>query len=242
MAREYSVFVNAAAIVLLPSNPVESATNDLMNSVLLAQLVANKRAEATSAVDWYETYVGVLGDFWLTSARSRQDIQPGKDDTASPLEWIAAVLASSTEDEARLVTALLKGVARLSDSLPAMGLLRKHVQKESDDEPAEISLQSKPVRLVVIVAQDNASMTSVCLQFKTRQMLDPNPWGQRFHVEDMEGCVSAHFFHAHLSETLYAPAREAVARKVEGVLSDNIVDITEAIDALAFLPTEEAGT
>jgi hypothetical protein len=240
MAREYSVFVNAAAIVLLPSNPVESATNDLMNSVLLAQLVANKRAEAMSAVDWYDTYVGVLGDFWLTSARSRQDIQLGKDDTASPLEWIAAVLASSAE--ARLVTPLLKGIARLSDSLPAMGLLRKHVQKESDDEPAEISLQSKPVRLVVIVAQDNASMTSVCLQFKTRQMLDPNPWGQRFHVEDMEGCVSAHFFHAHLSETLYAPAREAIARKVEGVLSDNIVDITEAIDALAFLPTEEAGS
>ena len=242
MAREYSVFVNAAAIVLLPSNPAESATNDLMNSVLLAQLVANKRAEAASAVDWYDTYVGVLGDFWLTSARSRQDIQPGKDDTASPLEWIAAVLASSTEDEARLVTALLKGIARLSDSLPAMSLLRKHVQKESDDEPAEISLQSKPVRLLVIVAQDNASMTCVCLQFKTRQKLDPNPWGQRFQVEDMEGCVSAHFFHAHLSEILYAPARELIARKVEGALSDNTVDITEAIDALAFLPTEEAGS
>lgn len=242
MAREYSVFVNAAAIVLLPCNSVEPATNDLMNSVLLAQLVANKRTETTSAVDWYDTYVGVLGDFWITSARSRQDIQLGKDDTASPFEWIAAVLESSAEDEARLVMALLKGIARLSDSLPAVSLLRKHVQKESDDEPAEIPLQSKPVRLLVIVAQDNASMTSVCLQFKTRQMLDPNPWGQRFHFEDMEGCVSTHFFYAHLSETLYAPVREVIARKVEGVLSDNIVDITEAINALAFLPTEEAGS
>lgn len=240
MTKEYSVFVNTAAIVFLPSNPVDPATNDLMNSVLLAQLVANKRAEAVGAVDWYDTYFGVLSDFWLTSVRSRQDIPLGKDDTASPLEWISSVLAHSAENEVQRVTALLEGIAGLSGSLPAMSLLRKHVQKESDDEPAEIPLQSKPVRLLVIVAQDNASMTCVCLQFKTRQKLDPNPWGQRFDAEDMEGCVSAHFFHAHLSEILYAPARELIARKVEGVLSDNIADITQVIGALAFQPTREA--
>ncbi|MGF6327202.1 hypothetical protein ABH909_000080 [Pseudomonas sp. BS3782 TE3695] len=240
MAKDYSVFVNAAAVVLLPGKPVDSTTNDLMNSVLLAQLVANKRTEATRTIDWYDTYVGVLGDFWLTSVRSRQDIHLKKNDIASPLEWVVAVLASDIE--AQQVMRLLEVVARLPDSLPGMSLLRKHVLKESDSELADIPSQPRPVRLLVIVEQDNGSMSSVCLQFKTRQMLEINPWGQRFHAEDMEGYVSAHFFHAHLSETLYAPVRAAIAGKVEGKLSDTIADITEAISTSAVLPIEEGGS
>jgi hypothetical protein len=227
MSREWSVYVNGAAIVLLPLSLTRSATNDLMNSVLLAQLVANKRVEASYTSGWYEAYVSVLDDFWLRNVKIWQDFQLDEDNPASPLEWASALLVRGNEVEARAVSAL-ESVAQLPGSSPGMSVFRKHVQKVVDGDQTEIASQSNSVRLLVIVAHDNTSMTCVCLQFKTRQAIGENPCGQRFNAKDIDGHVSAHLFDAQLFETLYAPAREAIARKVKEASSDNIVDVTEA--------------
>lgn len=243
MANEFSMFVNAAAIVLIPSTSVEARNSDLMNSLLLAQLVATKREQASPATPWYDSFVKVLGDYWISNIKTRQDMRPEKNSTASPLEWIAPALANGSSEQRRVVMASLENIARLQGSLPAMTALRAHVQKAPDPDQGESSSQSSPVRLLVIAAQGEASMACICLQFNTRQVVDPNPWGQRFNADDIDGCVSAHFFNAHLAETLYAPAREAIARKVDGVFwSDNTADITEAVESLADFSTEEIGS
>lgn len=231
MVMSRSVFINAGAIVLLPSAPEGGNTDDLMNSVLLAQLVANKSLLRKPPADWYDTYVKVLSDYWVSSLKSRQDLLPVPEGTASPLEWIAAMPLGELGDERRAVMESLGCVARLPGSLPAMDILHGHVQKQH--ESAEQSCaQPRPVRLMVVVAQPPASMTCLYLQFSTLQAVDPNPWAQRFASKDLDGCVSVRYFQAHLSEILYAPARKFVARKVEAATGANIADISGAVSAL----------
>lgn len=78
MDKEYSVFVNAAAIVLAPCALRRTEVDDLMNSVLLAQLVADKSLLRAPAVDWYATYLEVLSVAWISVAKRRKDLQPQK--------------------------------------------------------------------------------------------------------------------------------------------------------------------
>lgn len=237
MDKDYSVFVNAAAIVLVPATVGRTEVDDLMNSVLLAQLVADKRLQRTPTADWYGTYRDVLSTIWVASAKERQDLLPKKDSTGSPLEWMQAIPLDERADQQQQIVAVLERVAALAGSLPAMGILRKHAQTHDEPDATQDPSASRAVRLLVIVAQSPVSMASLHLQFNTASALGANPWGQRFDGRDIEGCVSARHFQLHLSETLFAPAREAIARKVRAVVADNVADITRAIED--SVPAEE---
>ncbi|WP_460086393.1 hypothetical protein [Pseudomonas sp. H1_B04] len=239
MDKEYSVFVNAAAIVLAPCALRRTEVDDLMNSVLLAQLVADKSLLRAPAVDWYATYLEVLSVAWISAAKRRKDLQPQKEDTHSPLEWVAAIPLDDQVDQQQRIMAVMERIAALPGSLPAMGIVRKHVQKQYEPDAAQSPSSSSPVRLLVIVAQSPVSMAGVYLQFNTAKVIEANPWRQCFDGKDIDGCVTARYFRTQLSETLFAPAREVIARKVAAAVGDNIVDITKAIDDSGVLPAQE---
>ncbi|MCF4997294.1 hypothetical protein GIW70_09265 [Pseudomonas syringae] len=225
---EISVWIDAAAIVVMPSDMANAAADDVLQSVLLAQLVASKRKQVAPELDWHDIYANVLGDYWMSSFKSRQDLPVDLDGRASPLEWVRAALAHMPGDHEQLVRGPLQGVSLLSGDLPAIGILRKHAQATVNQEL--LSGQSTTVRLMVIQIAGNGLMSSVCLQFETTRPVDANPWGQPFDTTQLCSRVSVRCFQAHLSETLYAPARAAIARKLEAVLNDNLANITEVLE------------
>lgn len=239
MNKEYSVFVNAAAIVLVPGALRRMEVADLMNSVLLAQLVANKSQQRAPAADWYATYMDVLSVAWISGAKRRKDLQPQKEKNHSPLEWVAAIPLDDQLDQQQQIMAVMDRIAALPGSLPAMGILRKHVQKQYELDPTQDASSSSPVRLLVIVAQSPVSMSGVYVQFNTAKAIEANPWKQCFDGKDIDGCVTARYFRTQLSETMFAPAREVIARKVAAVVGDNITDITKAIDDSGVPPAAE---
>ncbi|SEC98436.1 hypothetical protein [Pseudomonas kilonensis] len=239
MDKAYSVFVNAAAIVLVPSIVRDAAVDDLMNSVLLAQLVANKNLQRIPNADWYGSYMDVLRVAWISGAKRRKDLLPKQEGTSSPLEWVAAIPLDDRPDQQQQIMAVLDRVAALPGSLPALSILRKHMQKHNEPDPPQSPSSSSPVRLLVIVAHSPVSMTGICLQFNTGKSIDANPWRQGFDGKDIDGCVSARYVRMQLSETLFAPARDVIARKVAAFVGDNIADITKAIDDSDALPAEE---
>ncbi|MFW9268658.1 hypothetical protein ACLK1G_15870 [Pseudomonas sp. NR3] len=241
MDEEYSVFVNAAAVVLVPSSAREAGADDLMNSLLLAQLVANKSLQRLPIADWYGAYMDVLNVAWVSGTKRRKDLWPKKEDVNSPLKWAAAFPLDDRPDQQQQIMAVLARVAALSGTLPAMGILRKHAQKQSEADPTLLPPSSKPVRLLVIVAQSAVSITGLCLQFNTGKVIDANPWGQRFDAEGIDGAVSVRYVRMQLSETLFAPAREVIARKVGALVADNVVDISEAIHDAVAPSVEEVG-
>ncbi|MFU2329254.1 hypothetical protein [Pseudomonas sp. NFX98] len=235
MSKECSVFVNGAAIVLVSTGYGGAKEKDLMNSILFAQLVANKRVIKNSATNWSTEYLGVLGDFWVRNFKVRHDISLEKNQLAAPVEWAAMAMANSDEGEVRALAESLEWIARLPCSSPELNMLRSKAQPASVGDEMLDPASLKAVRLLVILAQNPPSMTCLCLEFKTRKALEGNPWTQHFRAEDVDGPVSARYFRATLSETLYELYRNAIALKVRDRLSDNVVSLAKAVDISTVL-------
>lgn len=72
MTDDCLILVVGASILVLPETDQMEVYDDLIDSTLLAQLVANKRIEKFPGVNWYDAYVGVLDDFWLRHQKSSQ--------------------------------------------------------------------------------------------------------------------------------------------------------------------------
>lgn len=223
MGCDYLVSVVGAAVVIVPESDGLVAHDDLVNSVLLAQLVANKEVEKNPEVSWYSAYVKVLDDFWLRQTKAQEERLITENCGESAIEWVAAAMSKGAPDEGHVTAETLARVASVPGTEPAMSLLRSYVQKTSTDESTEVPAPARVVRLLVILARTPTSATSVYLEFKTRQEISPNPLAQLFQAEDVEGTVSMRYARAYLSETLYGPARDAIALKISEKLKDNVV-------------------
>lgn len=222
MGSDYLVSVVGAAIVIVPESDGLIAHDDLINSVLLAQLVANKKVEKDSKADWYNAYVEVLDDFWLRQTKAREERLITEKCGESAIEWVAAAMSKGASGEGQAAAATLARAASVSGTEPAISLLRSHVQKTSADESTEVPVPARVVRLLVILARTPTLVTSVYLEFKTRQEISPNPLAQLFQAEDVLGTVSMRYARICLSETLYVLARDAIALKVREKLKGNV--------------------
>jgi hypothetical protein len=238
---ECSAVVNGSSIVFISGDHDSCATNDLMHSILFAQLVANKRLVITPEKNWLAEYVNVLDDFWVRSVREKQEIQLEKSGSSTPYEWAVKALANGGNVDARVISQALDWVVRLPCHSPEMDRLRSNVQQASECNLAVSPVRATATRLLLILAESPASMMCLCLEFKTRQALEGNPWAQRLSVEKMEGVVSARYFRATLSSTLYALYRDAIAQKVRDKISGNVVSITKpvGISPLCFIQRSE---
>ncbi|WP_223515155.1 hypothetical protein [Pseudomonas sp. GL-B-19] len=222
MSCDYLVSVVGAAVVIVPESDGWVAHDDLVNSVLLAQLVANKEMEKKPEINWYNAYVKVLDDFWLRQTKAQEERLITENCGESAIEWVVAAMSKGAPDEGQATAATLARVASVSGTEPAMSLLRSHVQKTSADESTEVPAPARNVRLLVILARTPTSVTSVYLEFKTRQEISLNPLAQLFQAENVQGTVSMRYARVNLSETLYGPARDAIAWKVRERLKGNV--------------------
>ncbi|MHC8346143.1 hypothetical protein [Pseudomonas sp. RT6P73] len=235
MSGDYSVVIVGNAIVIVPASDGLAAHDDLVNSLFLAQLVANKQVEKESATDWYNAYVAVLDDFWLRHTKAREERLITQHCGESAIDRVAAAMAKGASDEGRVVAATLARVANVPGTEPAMSLLRSHVQKAYVDESTELTAPAKVVRLLVILARTPTSMTSVYVEFNTPLVISPNPLAQLYRAEDVQGVVSMRYARANLSEVLYGPAREAVASKIREKLAGQVAMLSLSDDASGLI-------
>ena len=226
MARLYTLLAVGHAVLALPESGRRTDYDDLVQSGLLAQLVANKKIEDAKVESWYDAYIAVLDDFWVRSVKLREDFSVAQADTGSALEWATIVLANNAGNDPAL-GGLMAYAARITDGVSAVQTL--------PEPPGEALMQTprpalQVVRLLTIAAQSPTSISSLYLEFKTRQTLAANPWSQRFASAEVEGPVCVRYARATLSQTLYALSRQAVARKLGDRLAQNVAPLAEAID------------
>ena len=232
MARQCTLIAVGNAVVAVSKVEGREMYGDLINSILLAQLVANKKIKNKTADQWYDAYVSVLDDFWIRNLKFRLDLSLGSNPDASPLEWVvAAMQGSGAQDQA--FDNFLRYAARMPRSVPALNVLCDNAQEYSGEEDVSPRPPLKSVRLLAILAQNPTSFTSVYVDFQTRQELTPNPWSQRLKVEEMQGPVCVRYARANLSETLYMLARETLALKIRDRLPEHVTTLVKTAD-IAF--------
>jgi hypothetical protein len=215
MSCVYSVLVVGTAIVLVPAADQSAAYTDLTNSILLAQLAANKKIEKAPDIDWYDAYVEFLDNYWLRHARARQEWPVAQESSECLGDWVITAMFKDAVDKTGAAAATLHRLTCLSGTEPALGLLRGHMQRASAGE-------LRDVRLLVVVAYTPTSTSSVYMQFQTDKALDSNPLAQRYRIEDVKGTVCMRYAGTILSESLYGPVRDAITLKVRDRLEDNV--------------------
>ena len=118
MSFEYSVLIVGACIVIIPAADGATQYKDLVDSVLLAQLIANKKIEKAPDVDWYNAYVEFLDDYWLRHTRARQEWPIAQDSVESVSDWVIAAISQDAVDKGSATAATLQRLARLSGNEP----------------------------------------------------------------------------------------------------------------------------
>lgn len=219
----FLIAVGSALLIVSKAHKVH-AYDDLVSSVLLAQLVANKKVEKESVQDWYDSYVSVLDDFWLRSSRARRDVQVNAGVSTTPLQWLASLGAVAPLVNGPMFAEALAQAAGIASTESAMSVMHKHMEKPSVTEALPVPRSVKDVHMLVILAPTPTLFDSVYLEFRTRQETCFTPWA-RFQSEDLEGPVCIRTARARLSETLYQRARDAIAMKVRDKIDGNVVHL-----------------
>lgn len=225
MDRDHSVLVVGAAILIVPSAIKVTAYNDVLNTLLYAQLAANKRVKSSPGTRWYDTYIEVLGGIWMWSAKARDDFDIPSDSAESAVQWAVSAMSRLEADNENLTANVLSQMVNETQLNPAIRLLHRHMQQVSEDQPT----QTPPlmdVRLLVIVAPTPSSFSSVCIEFKTARRLSCNPLPYCYRAEEVRGPISRRCVKASLSETLYAPIRDQMALKVKDRIQNNVATLT----------------
>lgn len=221
MKQHYMVYAVGGAVVALPGANGLATCADVVKSSLLAQLVADKKVQMKAPVDWYDAYLQVVNDFWISTLKTQQHFSLGSQKRSSPLEWAAGTMANCKDRSVQAFCTFLPHIAHLNRPVAAIGEL-----------PENASPTLQQVRLLAILALTPTSIISLYIGFQTRQVLSANPWSQVFRGEDVVGAVCVRQARANLSEVLYAQAREAVDLKLGDKLSDNLAKLGEIADGV----------
>ncbi|MBT2339266.1 MULTISPECIES: hypothetical protein [Pseudomonas] len=231
MSDHCSVFINAGAVVLLPMNMPAQDRLDVLNSVLFAQLVANKKcSELSRAGEWYGAYREVLKNGWLQKTMKWDHFSLNAPSTDNLMGWVQKRLGASVEPtRVAQLTRVLKRLAELSGTQPAIELLREQVLHPKEPEPLEAGLETTDiVRLQVLLGQPGPVLSSAYLEFEARHVT-ANPLGLLFSTDHALGNIQLRCFQADLSQALYAPFRDAIVKKLGDKAARHIVDISDAV-------------
>lgn len=223
MEFDYSVLIVRGAVLIIPESRELTRYDDLVNTVLYAQLAADKQTESEPDVNWYDFYMKVLDGIWMWRGKAREDLVVPAESVDTAVEWAVESMSRVGADEGRMTADALSSIVNESGIDPALDLLRSNMQRVGEKQPAELPVEpAMDVRMLVIVASAPTSFSSVCIEIKTRQSLSANPLAHLYWGEDVQGPVSRRYARAYLSEVVYAPQRDKIALKVKDRIKDNV--------------------
>lgn len=233
MNDRYSVFINAGVVLVLPRNMADQEKRDVLDSVLFAQLVANKKYPAyAQAQIWYDEYRDVLKNGWLQKTAAWDNFTLDEQTNFTAAHWIGRRLGKYVDRTvADEVTRLLSCVAQLPATLPAIEQLRDQACKRKETVPSsEIDETVGRVCLQVILAEQGPLLSSVSLSYETRQLAIANPLGQCLSVANVVGNLQSRCFQVNLSKELYDPLRDAIVQKLGDKAAKHVFDISGDVE------------
>lgn len=233
MASDCSVLIVGAAVLLMPDSATLSDYADVINSVLFAQLSANKQVAKDSSLDWYDAYSQVLDSFWLRSVKTREDFDLKPDSATSASTLIVGAMAEIEKDLATLTAEAMFRVVNASDSNRAINVLRTHMHK-----PGHASVERSPeaaenAHMLVIVARTPDSLSSVYISYQNCPPLNSHPRVSPDLGAELQGLITLRCAQANLSEALYCLARGGIAVKLKDRIAANVVLFTECDEPCA---------
>ena len=224
--------VSAGAVVSISSGMSESQRDDVVNSVLFAQRVASKKFPgADSSEAWYDLYLEVLRSGWLKTDAAWNSSPPEPHAYWTITQAITLELDKMTSEQTIIrIQRALSVIGQQDDCAPVIQLLRRYIQVPSGEASITSDEESAKVRLLVILADQGPSLTSVVVEFDSAQPILPNPLNQAFASQQVKGDIGLKVYCAELSYVLYDPARDRIISKLGDKVTTEIARLSPLID------------
>lgn len=215
MKRQYSVYANAGALILFPSEMAKQERQDAQHSILFAQLAATKKYPITGDQDkWYSIWLQVLKESWLQRKVEWNAFTPKQGDDVQAMEGICSLLSPSLKnaDVGDWVT-VLRSIAELPATDPAIGFLRERVQQAMTREEGKANVDR--YRFLVIVMQPGPRLNAAFMTLKASVCDEGNPFARVLGANMLSGAIEQRFFQAELAAPLFDPIRDGLIKRLE---------------------------
>ncbi len=214
--------VDAGNLFCFNDDIPEQELNDLLDSNLLAQLMADKKFSRFEHIhQWYDFYTQSLGKLaWRTQGLKFSEIKhPGNSFTVKGI-----VL-----DEMRKMQSAAN-MQRVEDSIETLNL-------QSADAPAAVvfragnhisSAAGSIVNLQISFAQPTSELSMVCLVFSTSNAVE-NPLTMKFHATNLKNPIQVGRLSSMLNTDVYNGVRQTVIDKLGSKRDEYIVPFTAPV-------------
>ncbi len=217
-ALEASSFVDSGTLPVFCPDVPEPQRQDLLNSTLLGQLVADKRhARKTEPQEWYSEYFKTLGNLgWVFDSTTFKNIQP-KVFKFTIEEIVMRLLRPKTSAEERaLVQETMRSLRNLPDTDPHVIVFNDGTHSESSVN-AQVSVRKSEV------------MVNVGVVFTTSQKLK-SLLHEKLETKSLESDIQTIVQVATLNEAAYSDVRESVIQKLGSKRKELILELDIGID------------
>lgn len=211
-------FVDAGALFSFVPAVTDRSRSDVMDSVLLAQLAADKKlSRFTKPDDWYNFYVEILGDLtWqITAFRIEQLTPPGSTFTLEDIV-LGGLQGIVTSEEIDIVRQTIRTFNELPEEDPRVSVYEEFSRSSS--------LSSFIVDLQAGVTNGSSILSTVVIVLETEQEIN-GLFKETFLVPKLVGKVRTLSYRGALNEKAYASLRDAVIAKLGSKRSELILDL-----------------
>jgi hypothetical protein len=227
MDRERLKIVVAGNMVASVGGGIADDMNDVLDSLLFAQLVADSKAEKFEAPDiWFQNYRNELRALkWTETASRREAFEP--EDTSSIVlsELIKDKLLSELPvTQAREISEMLDCIFALPETAPASLLFNEHAFKRGGKVKGESTIAFE-----VSILEKTSTLSSLFIAFKTTNVVDSNPFSQRFAGCRVVGEVVTRFSRRHWGRTGYQSRRDAVRGYLDDKRTGKILYVVDEV-------------
>ncbi|GAB3644156.1 hypothetical protein [Spirosoma arcticum] len=208
-------FLNAKSLVSFVSDINGQRRSDVLNSVLLAQLAANKKfPDENQLVDWYKEFVRVLNNLgWVIEAAEFSSFESSGTVFEAENAIISILSAAFGGSFMVVITKTLEAIKGLSDSNGKITAFEKNTHT-----------QSKGAFQIGLVREENGTVT---LQMGTFLLTSSNEIRKILFFKSTKDKTKLNYCSrtGTLNEEIYAKIRNQVQDKLGGKITDFITEI-----------------
>ena len=208
-------FMNAKSLVSFVSDINGQRRSDVLNSVLLAQLAANKKfPDENQLVDWYKEFVRVLNNLgWAIEAAEFSSFESNSTVFEAENAIISILTAAFGGSFMVVITKTLEAIKGLSDSNGKITAFEKNTHS-----------QSKGAFQIGLATEANGTVT---LQMGTFLLTSSNEIRKILFFKSTKDKTKLNYCSrtGTLNEEVYAKIRTQVQDKLGGKITDFIAEI-----------------
>lgn len=224
---EYSFYLNACSILVVPRALLSAWKQDALDTVLLSKLSADDDfPDGMNDSQWFEVFTSTLSACGWTFYEQEEtdELFPLSLDSAFSVKraLAASVNRNFPESQIAAVSAAMNKLARMSPDSDVAQVFREHCLSGGSAEMTRVRVMTG-----IVEADGFLNMTSV--SFATRGAVDEHIFEKEIGLNEVDGAVSRRFYRARFNQDRFNRYREDTVQWLGGLRDTQCIDFEPSL-------------